>query len=194
MTDPSVTVRMPKVWLWILRGGGGVAGFVLALLVDSLVQWLEETVGSVPGPLRVAAALPPWLAIAVMTVGGILAGSWLAERAERESLVLTIGADSVRLQQDGNDRYLPREAIAAVFLDGKFLVFLGSATRPIARGKATDLSTKEVRAAFERFGYPWRGTQDPHEDEFQPWVDGHPAVDEQQHRLSIGCFAPVPGR
>ncbi|HEY8533532.1 MAG TPA: hypothetical protein VIL44_06615 [Micromonospora sp.] len=183
MPDPSVTLRMPTVWLWILRIGGGAVGFALALLAGSLVRWLESTIGDAPGLLRLAAALPPWLAAAVLTLVGLFAGSWLAQRAQQESLVLTVGPDSVRLQQDGYDRYLSRESIASVFLDGKFVVFLDSATRPIARAKASDLSTKDIQAAFERFGYPWRGTRDPHEDEFRQWIDGHPDVSDAEHRL-----------
>lgn len=181
--ESSVTLQMPRVWLWVLRVGGGVLGFLLGLLVKSLVQWLDETIGGAPGPLRLLAALPLWWAVTVLTVVGALAGIWLSHRAQQESLVVTVDRTSIRLQREGYDRYIPREAIAAVFLDGKFLVFLDRDTKQIVRVEATDVPARDIQAACERFGYPWRGTRDPHEDEFQRWIDGHPALDEQRNRL-----------
>lgn len=79
--------------------------------------------------------------------------------------------------------YVPRDSIAAVFLDGKELVLLDAETKQITRNRASDLSKTELQAAFERYGYPWTGIADPHEPEFQRWTDGHPNLDEKANKL-----------
>ncbi|PKW13168.1 YqeB family protein [Saccharopolyspora spinosa] len=182
-TETSVTLRMPNVILWLLGIGGGAAGFGLGFLAKPLVQWILDAVGDAPGPLRVAAALPTVWAVPALTVVGLLAGVWLAATARQESLVLTVGTGGIGLRQDGADRYAPRDSIAAVFLDGKELVLLDGETKQITRNKASDLSKRELQAAFESYGYPWTGFGDPREPEFQRWTDSHPNLDEEANQL-----------
>lgn len=179
----SVTLRMPDTVLWLLRIGITVLGLVLGLLVKPLFNWITDLVGDAPGPLRVAAALPTGWAIAALTAAGAVVGWWVARVARKESLLLTVDGDSVRLSQDGADRYLAREDVGEVFRDGKELVLLDRRTKELARHDASDLNATDVRAAFERFDYPWRGAGDPHEAEFRRWVDGHPDLDEHGNQL-----------
>ncbi|MEV0699355.1 hypothetical protein AB0I53_15755 [Saccharopolyspora sp. NPDC050389] len=182
-TETSVTLRMSNAVLWLLGIGCGAAGFGLGFLVKPVVEWIVDAVGDAPGPLRLAAALPTVWAVPVLTLVGLLIGAWLASMAQKESLVLTVNAACVGLRQDGADRHIPRDAIASVFLDGKELVLLDARTKQIARHKASDLSKTNVRATLERFGYPWAGMSDPHEQEFQRWTDGHPDLDEHANGL-----------
>lgn len=179
----AVTLSMPDSVLWLLRLGITALGFVLGLLVKPLFNWITDLAGGAPGPLRLAAALPTGWAIAVLTLAGAVAGWWVARAARKESLLLTVDGESVRLSQDGADRYLAREDVGEVFRDGKELVLLGKGTKPLARHDASDLKAAAVQTAFERFGYPWRGPADPHEGEFRRWVDGHPDLDEQLNQL-----------
>lgn len=182
-TETSVTLRMPNAVLWLLAIGCGAVGFGLGFLVKPLVQWILDAVGDAPGPLRVAAALPTAWTVPVLTVVGLLAGAWLAATAQKESLMLTVNTGGIGLRQVGADHYVPRDSIAAVFLDGKELVLLDAETKQLARNKASDLSKTALQAAFERFDYPWKGTGDPHEQDFQRWTDGHPDLDEQANQL-----------
>ncbi|KAA5829151.1 hypothetical protein ABT337_25385 [Saccharopolyspora hirsuta] len=182
-TDPSTTLRMPDAVLWALGIGGGALGLGLGFLVKPLVNWIIDLIGDAPGPLRLAATLPTAWAVPVLAVVGLLAGAWLAAEAKKESLELTVDPAGVRLKQDSAERYLRRDQIDAVFQDRKDLVFLDATTRQLARHKSSDLSKDEIRAAFERFGYPWAGEADPHESEFRKWLDGHPDLDEKTNGL-----------
>ncbi|MEV0089248.1 hypothetical protein [Saccharopolyspora sp. NPDC050642] len=182
-TETSVTLRISNVVLWLLGTGCGAAGFGLGFLVKPVVEWIVDAVGDAPGPLRLAAALPTVWAVPVLTLVGLLIGAWLASMAQKEALALTVNAACVGLRQDGADRHIPRDAIGSVFLDGKELVFLDAQTKQIARHKASDLSKTAVRTTFERFGYPWAGMSDPHEQEFQRWADGQPGLDEHANGL-----------
>lgn len=182
MTAPT-TVRMPRAVLWVVTLVCGALGFGLGFLVKPLVHWIVDVFGDAPGPLRLAAALPTAWAVPVLTAAGLAAGVWLAREAKKEALELTVDHEGVHLEQRGGAKHLRREDVAAVFLDGKDLVLLDAGTRQLARHLATDLSRRKVRAAFERWGYPWAGTADPHEDEFRTWVDGHPDLDDEAHDL-----------
>lgn len=152
--DTAVTLRMPEAWLWLLRVGAVAAGLVLGALVGPLVDWLDQTVGSAPGRLRVAAALPLGWAVPVLGIIGGLVGIWLAGTARRESLVLTVSATHVQVQQDGHPRHIPEKQRPRCF------------------------STARTESA-----YPWRGTSNPYEVEYRRWVDGHPDLDERTHRM-----------
>ncbi|PRX44507.1 hypothetical protein B0I33_11115 [Prauserella shujinwangii] len=180
---PSVTLRMPDAVLWAVGLGVTALGFGLGFAVKPLAHWLIDTVGGAPGPLRLVSMFPTAGAVAVCTAAGAVAGAWLAYEWRKESLDLTVGPDSVQLAQKGAERYVPRERVGEVFRDAKDLVILDPDTKEVARHAADDLSWDEVRAAFERLGYPWAGTGDPHEREFRRWRDGEPELDEKANGL-----------
>lgn len=182
-SDSSITVRIPNGVLGALLLGTGVVGLVVGFFVKPLLNWLLDTVGGAPGPLRVAATLPTSVAVPVLTAVGLLAGALLSSAAWRDSLQLTVDRTGIELAQKGAERYLPREAIDVVFRDGKELVFLDAQTRQLARNDASDLSDKRVRAEFEHFGYPPIHSGDPHEQEYQRWVDGQPGLDVHDNQL-----------
>ena len=179
----SVTLRMSDAVPWAFRLGLPVVGFGLGFVIAPLVRWLLSTIDAAPGPLRILAQLPTGWAVLVTTVIGVGAGIWLAVEARKEALLITVDHDHVELSQSGEDRYLNRDRIDAVFRDGKDLVLLDAGTSELARNKASDLSWDRIREAFEQFGYPWRGEADPHEAQFRRWVDGHPDLDATAHDL-----------
>ncbi|SFP73970.1 hypothetical protein SAMN05421810_103263 [Amycolatopsis arida] len=179
----AVTVRMPAVYRWILALGATALGVALGFLVKPITTWLVDLVGSAPGPLRLAANLPPIWAVLVLTVVGAVAGLWLAHQAQVESLEVTVRPEDVRLAQNGAVRHVARAAIGEVFLDRRDLVLLDRRTGELARNKASDLDRDEIATAFERLGYPWRGGADPHEHEFRQWADGAPDLPEEAHAL-----------
>lgn len=179
----SSTLRMPAAVSAVLISGGGVIGACLGFGVKPLVRWILDLMGSAPGPLRLAAAMPTAWAVPVLAVLGVVGGVVLAATARRGALELHVTAEGVTLTQRGIADYVPRESVTAVFLDRGDLVLVNAETRVLARRKATDLRKSRVREAFEDFGYPWSGTSDPHEQEYSPWVDGAPGLDERAHGL-----------
>jgi hypothetical protein len=183
MIERSVTVRMPAIWLWLIRVGGAVLGCALGFVVGPFVRWLMGLIGEAPGPLWLAAQLPTVWAVPALTVAGTVAGAWVAMQARRQSPVVTVDRDHVLLQDGTFACQLGRERVGAVFTDGRELVVLDDAAGELARIRAADLPTGRLRGAFERFGYPWRGTADPREAEFVRWVDGTPDLEPAIHAL-----------
>ncbi|MEU4766182.1 hypothetical protein AB0H12_23280 [Actinosynnema sp. NPDC023794] len=174
----TATITMPATWLWLLR-----LGCAAAFATAPLANWLLDLTGSAPAPLRLAAQLPTAWAVPVLTLLGAATGTWLAATARRESPVVTVRRDHIAVHHDYTALHVPRDRTNAVFTDGRDLVVLDHDAGELARVRATDLPTGALLEAFERFGYPWRGTTDPHETEFTRWIDGTPDLDPATHTL-----------
>ncbi|GCD95004.1 YqeB family protein [Embleya hyalina] len=181
--EQAVTIRMPQVWLWLIGVGTALLGFGAGFGVGPLVRALLDLTGSAPAPLRLAARLPTAWAVPALTLLGAGIGAWMAVVAHRESPVVTVTAEDITIHVDGAGLLVRRDRIAAVFTDGRDLVALDAAERELIRVRAGDLSTEHLRDAFARFEYPWRGTTDPREADFTPWVDGTPDLEEAAHAL-----------
>ena len=179
----AVTVTMPAAWLWLLRLGGAAVGFGLAFGFAPLANWLLDLTGWAPAPLRLAARLPTAWAVPVLVLLGAAAGTWLAASAKKESPVVTVHRDHIAVKGNSGALHLRRDQTGTLFTDGRDLVVLDHDAGELARIRATDLPTARLQEAFERFGYPWHGTTDPHEAEFTPWVDGTPDLDGEAHTL-----------
>ncbi|MGH3446007.1 MAG: YqeB family protein [Nocardioidaceae bacterium] len=165
---------MPVGWLWLFRLGCPAVGFGLGFAIHPVVRWAVGTLSFAPGPLRLAAGIPtPWL-VPILTAVGIGVGYWIAAEAERDSLTLTVDDDSLVAEHRGTERYIQRSQIASIFTDPKDLVVLDPDGREIFRGPATDLPSDILAATLRRHDYPWHGTHDPHEADYQRWIDGHP--------------------
>ncbi len=176
-------VSMPVRYLWLLRLAGPAVGFGLGFAVEPLVRWATSTLHTAPTPLRLAAETPtPWL-VPILTVIGAGAGYWLAEQAERDSLTVTVRADSLVTAHRDTERYIQRAHVGSVFTDPKDLVVLDPDGRETFRAPATDLPANRLATTLRRHGYPWHGTRDPHEADYQRWIDGHPDLDEQTNAL-----------
>ncbi|MGC0423288.1 YqeB family protein [Embleya sp. AB8] len=181
--EQAVTIRMPRVWLWLIGVGTALVGFGAGFGISPLVRQLTDLSGSAPAPLRLAARLPTLWAVPVLTGLGAAVGAWMASVARRESPVVTVTPGHFTIRRDGAGLQVRRDRVDAVFTDGKDLVALDTAEIELVRIRATDLPTERLRDAFTRFDYPWSGTTDPHEAEFTPWVDGTPDLDDAEHAL-----------
>ncbi|WP_405615705.1 hypothetical protein [Streptomyces sp. NBC_00076] len=168
------TVLRDPVWstvcvyvVLVLLGAG------LGLLVDLLAGWLV----SLPvAPLREPAGLVESLPGPVLPAVGAVAGLALGLVAQYEQLVIRLSGDRVVLTRKGREREFSRDAVAAVFRDGKHLVLLGHDEGELARQEC-DLSAGRVSGAFTRHGYVWVDV-DPHKDAFRRWVPGTPGLPE----------------
>lgn len=180
---PTVTVRLPGAWLGAVVLTGAVIGFGAAFAVGPVADWLMDLFGGAPGPLRLAAELPLGWAVPVLTVVGGVGGALLAGAWSDENPVIEVGAGSVVVRQGAGSRHVERAEVAEVFTDGRELVLRGADGREHVRTRVESGLYGRLREAFERQGYPWRGTTDPHEAEFIPWVDNGPGLDERAHAL-----------
>lgn len=179
----SVTVQIPRAWRWALVLIGVALGVGAAFAVRPVVAGLVGLVGGAPGPLRLVAAMPLAWGVPVLAVVGAIVGAWAGHAWQKETVVVTVEADAVVVAHAGERVHSRRNQIAAVFTDGHDLVLLDAAGRPLVRAKADDMLTGRLRAAFERYGYPWRGTSDPYESDYTVWVDRSPDLDEPIHAL-----------
>ena len=104
---------------------------------------------------------------------GVTAGIWLAYVAFKESLAVAVGDQSVRVAKDGARQTVARADVAAVFLDGKQLVLVGTAAKELVR-EAHESTDRRIADAFTAHGYPWTPDGDPYRDAFLRWVPDTP--------------------
>src|SRR5690606_14814255 len=118
----------------MLFGGFGAAGVALGFLVPYIAGWLARLPWApFQGPARLISHFDgTWLRLALMALGGI-AGLAVAFIAVRELLTAVIDDSEVRFEKDGKRRAFARSEIAAVFVDGKQLVVLGTSGHELLR-------------------------------------------------------------
>ncbi|GIF76309.1 YqeB family protein [Asanoa siamensis] len=150
---------------------------VLGAGLGWVVQWIAGWVAGLPvapmkGVFRAIDEAPDPQAALVALGAGFLLGLVVTFLAIADMLVVRVGSGEVTLTRGGNkakERRMSRGDITGVFFDRKELVVLGRESRELAREK-TDLSKKDVEAAFTAKGYPWLAAGDPHRDEFRMWT------------------------
>lgn len=181
--SPGATVVGPAAWeralFWVgvpLLGAG--AGWLLKVVAGwaASLPWAPFQ-----GPLRLIGSIPATpFTIGAVAVGA-LAGVVLALIAEEYYVKVTVDDDGVTVVCRGVRREVPRRSIAAVFRDAKQLVLLDhDGGEPIRQGG--DLpAERRLADAFLAHGYPWLADGDPHRDDFQRWVDGHPDLSVAAH-------------
>ncbi|NMD57479.1 MULTISPECIES: hypothetical protein [Tsukamurella] len=148
-------------------------GAVLGLLVRGLVAWLERTLDSSPGPLRIAAQLPVGVAAGVLTVAGLIGGIILVAAWQHEVAALTVADDHVELAAGGHRRWMARDEIGEAFLGrGGELTFLDRRGRLLAAAGTDGVSTAAIARALTDAAYPWRGDADPYEADYVQFVQG----------------------
>jgi len=167
----------------MLFGGFGAAGVALGFLVPYIAGWLARLPWApFQGPARLISHFDgTWLRLALMAPGGI-AGLAVAFIAVRELLTAVIDDSEVRFEKDGKRRAFARSEIAAVFVDGKQLVVLGTSGHELLR-ENTDEPAKAWAAAFRKHGYPWSDDGDPHRDLYRRWVPDMPDLPASAHAL-----------
>ncbi|WP_113705206.1 hypothetical protein [Nonomuraea lactucae] len=180
---PGATVVGPAAWERVLF-------WVVAPLLGAGAGWLLKFVvgwaGSLPwtpfqGPLRLAESVPATpFTIGAVAVGA-LAGVVLALVAEEYAVKVTVADDGVTVVCRGAKREVPRRSVVAAFHDAKQLVLLDhDGGEPVRQGG--DLpAERRLADAFLAHGYPWLAEGDPHREDFQRWVDGHPDLPASAH-------------
>lgn len=151
---------------------GFALGAGLGIGSDALLAWFEGTFDSAPAPVRVAAALPTGVAAAVLAAAGLLVGLWFAGRWKEETLVCTLDPEGVRTRLHKRSGWVPRSAVAQVFVDGEELVLADRRGRPLAVGAVAGVGVRRLGRAFTSAGYPWSGTGHPRESAFRVFVEG----------------------
>ncbi|MER6722411.1 YqeB family protein [Streptomyces halstedii] len=155
-----------------------LAGAGLGWLVGLLADWLV-TLPGVPlqGPAELVASVPvPWLPAA-----GSVAGLTLGLVAQHEQLVIRLSDERAVLTSKGRAQEFSRDAVAAVFRDGKQLVLLGHDSGELTRQEC-DLDVGRVADAFTEHGYVWADA-DPYKDKFRRWVPDTPGLPEGANAL-----------
>jgi hypothetical protein len=114
--------------------------------------------------------------IGVLLVG-LLGGLVLAGIAEADRLTVTVDRSATTLSRLAKSfsRRIPRDAVQAVFMDGKKLVLLDQDGLELVRAQS-DIKPEVLAEAFRRHGYPWRAEGDPHRTEFRLWVEDLPGL------------------
>ncbi|WP_144022769.1 YqeB family protein [Asanoa hainanensis] len=140
---------------WVLQWAAGrIAGLPFAPF-RGVFRWIDEA----PDPQATLAAVGVGAAVGLVVTFLAIA----------DMLVVRVGLGEVTLTRGGNQakaRRAARSEVTAAFFDRDELVLLGRDARELAREK-TDLSKKDVAAAFTGQGYPWLAAGDPHRAEFR---------------------------
>jgi hypothetical protein len=176
LLGPS-TIEQAVVCAVFLVVGAGL-GWVLKLLASWLVTlpWAP-----MQGPAELLTSIPdPWLTVVLVTIGGI--GGLVAGLAVQQSeLKARISGSGISLTRGDETQEIPGADIALVFQEDKVLVVLGRSGRELASEKS-DLDGKRVAEAVTGHGYAW-ADEDPHKDEFRPWVPDTPGLPEGANAL-----------
>lgn len=159
---------LTHVVLWIgapLLGGG------LGWLVPVVARRIAETSWF---PFQGLSTVLAWLADSVGTwllIGlGIAAGIVFARYSYTQMLSVSVGPREIAAHVGPDAVRLARDRVAAVFLDGNRFVVADEAGYPLAR-ETSGLDPRQLRAACEEFGYPWR-EEDPYAGAYTRWVPG----------------------
>lgn len=165
-----------------LYAGFGLVGAAVGYVLPYVAAWaLRLPWFPFEGPIRLIHALDgPYLRW-ILALLGLSAGLAVTYIAIRESLKASVSDREVELEQNGRRRTIPRRDIAAVFLDGKQLVILGTSGHELARMSGAD--TPEALAdAFRAHGYPWSDS-DPYMERYRRWVPDLPELSPSAHAL-----------
>jgi hypothetical protein len=171
---PVETVVADPPWVpvlvWLLLPAAGAA---LGWLVLPAAGWLGEREWMpLPGAVDAAARLPLGWGRPVAAAIGLLGGVLLAAEAVSDSLRVVVRPDRATLRRKDTGTGVARPAVAAVFVDGGWLVALDAAGREVVRVKS-DQSRTRLAAAFTEQGWPWRDG-DPYASAYRRWVPGLP--------------------
>lgn len=143
----------------LITGVCAVVGLLLGLLIRPVADW-ATTLAWVPmqGPLElIASADHAWVGW-LLPVLGLGAGLAIAAVIMHDSPVLHVGAETVRVEQKGQERTIRRPEIATIYRDGSALVLETTQGRTLFRGEVEG-GKAAVREAFTSRGYPWDAEQ-----------------------------------
>jgi len=145
-----------RTFVWVLfpiLGAG--AGWLLKIVAHwlALVPW-----GKVRRPMEFIESLPEPQATIGCVVVGAVAGVVLVLLAEHDYVTVAVDNEQVRITHAGTSTGLPRNAISAVYLDKKKLVFCDPEGDELTRQGGELPNAERLGAALLAHGYPWRST------------------------------------
>lgn len=149
----------------LIAAGPAALGLLLTAVLPIVARWALGFRGPLPfrPVVRVIGAVDaPW-EFAIQ--GAILVGVGLfVTAALSEHLVtVTVGLGEARF----GEKVVPRNDLAALYLEGDTLVALDRESRQAAR--CLPRARRRVLAeTFRQFGYPWRD-EDPYANLYRPW-------------------------
>lgn len=159
---PNTTVLgYPRTRLLRILVGFPVLGLAIGSVLPPLARWLD---GMSVLPLRnvftfVADMEDTWQAVAFAVAATVL-GLLAAFVAVADSVKVTLDDDTLGIEFGDRQKPLTlrRERVAAVFVEGKDLVVLDSAGRPLALAPHR-ASRHALAQAFRAHGYPWHDSR-----------------------------------
>lgn len=171
--------RTDKTVIWTFFP---VAGAAVGWFLPKLAHWaLKLPWVPFEGPLKLVSSLQGgWVSFATAALGALV-GGWISVVAMRETLQIRLSDQEVNLRIRGKERSFKHGEVAAVFVDNKQLVLLGTDGQVLYREKP-ETKRKKLAEAFTRHGYDWR-EQDPFEGEYARWVPGCPDLSPSANAL-----------
>lgn len=152
-----------------------LVGAVLGFFLPPLASWVT-TLAWIPfeGAVELVASWSGLWVQCVLAAVGVALGAAFVAFALYESLRVVVAESGIRLTQDGETTEFGRSEAVTVFVDGKELVVLDSASRQIVRAPIEEKSPA-VERAFTAHGFSFVDG-DPYERLYQRWVPGTPAL------------------
>lgn len=161
---------------------GTALGFVLPSVASWLVDLLTDAPIPVPGVLGVIADLPLAWSVPIGVLLGIVGAAFLVLTIVHEALSVTVTDDHLEYRQEGREGWIERAEAASIHMDGSYVVVLDTDTRIRVRLKAEGIDTSALAESLRVRGYSWHES-DPHEKDYQRWLDGRPGFSASEHRL-----------
>ena len=182
----TTEVRQPPALPVLLGLGtlalGVVLGWFAPALARGLVDLIEATPLPSPGVVRLIGTLTlPW-SLGILGGLGLLGGGFVAFMTVGEAPRLTVADDHLEHRQEEREVWIERSDVGAAFQDGNDLVLLRPGGGLRARLDVDTLSATKVRGTLEQHRWPWRDA-DPHEQQFERWVDGRPGFTPDEHAV-----------
>ncbi|WP_369370865.1 hypothetical protein AB1046_19060 [Promicromonospora sp. Populi] len=143
---------------------------------------IDATPLPVPRPLVLIESLPLAWTLGILGGLGLLGGGFLAFMTVGEAPVLTVADDHLEHRQEEREMWIERSDVGAAFLDKADLVLLRPDGGLRARLDTDTLAAAKVQAALEQHRWPWRDA-DPHEQQFERWLDGRPGFTPAEHEV-----------
>ncbi|WP_066188006.1 MULTISPECIES: YqeB family protein [Gracilibacillus] len=148
---------------------GALLGWFIPVIADWLV--MVPFIPFDPFFRWIAAWDNVWVPVIGLVIG-LIAGVIFIIYAFSESLKMTMTDQGVTLKKLGQQEYLEREALSAVYLDRKEIVFLGGQGQELYRGES-EAKVTAIEKAMQDHRFPWQ-RNDPYAGHYQRWVADHP--------------------
>lgn len=181
-TEVRQPPALPAVLGLAVLALGLVLGWFAAPLAGGIAGLIDATPLPVPRLLTLIESLSlPWT-LGILGGLGLLGGGFIAFMTVGEAPVLTVADDHVEHRQEEREVWVERSDVGAVFRDKEDLVLLRPDGGLRARLDTDTLSAARVREALAGHGWPWHDA-DPHEQQFERWVDGRPGFTPAEHEV-----------